>query len=294
MESTYQFPPESLEELRLIIMDIQAGHLDLPLGNQSLKAITSMLDNPRLVSLHTISELAETYGVSPATITRLSRMLGFNGFKAFQKLFKSNLSANSAFYSGHAQRQAGQQGVTLGIDVAKENLDALGEFIEPEQLTQVAKVLLKARNVHCFGYRQSFGLAHFLAYGLGLLRQQVHLLNTSWQGLAYALGQLGPRDVLVGISFAPYSTSTVRMLQSVHRLEVPMVIITDSHSSPIARLGDHFLRVPAESDFFSNSFVASSMLMELILSRVAQLMGNRGVEQLQQHEMLIDMLNDEY
>lgn len=295
-QKEYAFPPASFEKLQAVAMAIQSGDLDLSMGRQSKMALSQMLDQPRLVAMSSITELADQLTVSPATLSRLSRLLGFDGFKALQKIFKSETGRSTDFYSRQAKKSHAQSRshVEIQVEQTRQNLSEFEKLNDPSVFKKISQEIRKAKTVHCFGFRQSFMAAHFFSYGLGLIRQQVTLLNNSGQGLAYSLGQLRPNDLIIGFSFEPYSASTVRMLQSAKKIGVKVVAITDSHASPIARLGDHFLRVPSQTEFYSNSMVMPSLLVEIVLTQLAMDMDKKAVDQLEQREQFIGLLNDEY
>lgn len=67
-----RFPPSSLAELRKLPSLLKRGELKLPMGKRLLVALCVMLDDPRLVATHTITELAQVTAVSPASLTQLA------------------------------------------------------------------------------------------------------------------------------------------------------------------------------------------------------------------------------
>ena len=289
------FPPKTLNEMRSIMLLVEQGEIDLPMGRKSRDALAQLIDNPKIASMHSISDLAASLSVSPASLTRLSRLLGFSSFKGFQLIFRSEMMGASEYYSQQVRSQKGKaETINQLFSEVEENLNTFKQTFDHQTILQVSKAIKKAGRVHCFGYRQTFSLASFLCYGLGMIRQGVQLLNTSGQGLAFALGQIQKNELLIGFGFHPYSSRTVKMLQLAKKLEIPMVVLTDSMASPIARLGGSVITVPVKTSFYSNSMVCATFAIELLLSEVAKQMGEVALEQLEQRESLISQLNDEY
>jgi len=293
---SFTFPPNSLDELRLIIVEKQNGNLDLPMGKASERAVCSMLDNPKLVTMDSITSLADALDISPSSLSRISKMLGFSGFKSFQHMFRSQPQQQSHYYSRQLKKYASTSSSIISglISQSIKQQEAIEDSLDQASLDRICRLIKKAPRVHCFGYRQSFSLSSYLSYGLGMIRQGVQLLNGSGQGLAYSLGQLRTQDLLIGFSFKPYSSTTVRMMQVAKRSDIPMIVFTDSYSSPLASLATEIVRIPTESDFYSNTMTSVVLTIEIILSLLAHSLGQKAIEQLQKREEFIEQINDEY
>ncbi|MCL6416794.1 MurR/RpiR family transcriptional regulator [Aestuariirhabdus sp. Z084] len=294
----------SLKELQQIPARLQRGELDLSLGKRSREVLSKLLDNPRFSSTHNISELAEAFSISPSTLTRLAQNLGFAGFNALQQLFRESPQGPGHFYSDQLE-----QGI-LGTDsrplsphtellqqvVGDElgNIEAMARNLDPRTVRETVVQLAKAPRVFVFGRRQSYSLASFFSYTLGMLRQDVELLGTPGQGLSHALGKLRQGDLLVLIGCAPYSAQTIRVAQLANRHGIELVAITDSHSSPLAAYARYRFISPTDGVFFSNSQAAFMVLIEGLLSQTARYLGDQATTALRYREQLIDDLQDQY
>ena len=94
-----EFPPENFEKLRQFLILLRQGEIDLDVGKKSLKALIQMVNDPDSVAINNIVILAEQTGISPASITRLAKLLGFTGFNTFQLVFKQRTKIPSDYYS---------------------------------------------------------------------------------------------------------------------------------------------------------------------------------------------------
>ncbi|MNN96885.1 hypothetical protein D3C81_2159420 [compost metagenome] len=72
---------------------------------------------------------------------------------------------------------------------------------------------------------------------------------------------------------------------------IKVIALTDSSSSPLARIARYSFYVPNQSLFFSNSMCAFMLLAEGILSGVASRLGEASVAALKHREALIAELN---
>lgn len=145
--------------------------------------------------------------------------------------------------------------------------------------------------VRIHGLRQFSSLAFFMAYGLGMLRPDVSILDSSRQVVADALAQMEAGDVLVVASCFPYTPSVLVTAEVAARRGIEVIALTDSASSPLAKTAVHSFYVPNHSLFFSNSMCEFILLAYGLLSTVASALGEAAVEALKYREALISELN---
>lgn len=295
-----QFPPESFAELRRIPVLIGRGELDLPMGKQTFRALCSMMDTPQLVAMSNISTLADALDISPASLTRLAKLLGFSGFPKFQALFRRHLTEPDHFYSAQAQqlvRPDGDDGMALLQLLAEQSQANISHGVaqlDPEDVRKVVAWLAGEARVHVFGYRQSAALASAMSYGLSMIRTQVQLMGAQGQGLSISLSQIRERDVLIVFGCSPYSRETVLAARIARQQQARVVAVTDTHLSPLAQSADLCLMLPTQSQFYSNSFTAMMFMIEGLLTLTARELGHKAVRNLEARELLISQLNDEY
>ncbi len=295
------FPPASLAELRKLPSLLKRGELTLPMGKRLLVALCVMLDDPRLVASHSITELAQVTAISPASLTRLAKLLGFKGFVQFQGLFRHALSEPGRYYSAQAsalvnpsEELSPEHRVRQHLEHQIENLAQSTAQLSEQNLRQAAELLVRARRVRISGRRQSYGLAAIFSYMLGLIREQVSVVGSAGEGQAQALAELDSKDLLVMFGSEPYSRDSVMLAQVANQLRLPLLTLTDSHHSPLAQLADCSLISRNDSALYTNSMVATQFLAETLLLQTARLLGNRAVERLSHREELISRLNDEF
>ncbi len=64
-----------------------------------------------------------------------------------------------------------------------------------ETLDAVVELLLQADRVRTHGLRQSYPIAAYLSYGLGLIRKNVSTLSFAEHGVVHGISQLSQGDV---------------------------------------------------------------------------------------------------
>lgn len=197
------------------------------------------LQNPNDMALETIAVIAARAGVQPSTLVRFAKSLGFDGFSDMQRLFRDRLVERMPNYVERlraisAHTGDGPSGL-LGqfSDAVSHALANLQAETDPAQLDKAVKLIAKADRVHLAAQRRSFPVASYMAYLLGRLGRPFQLID-GVGGLfrEQALG-MGPKDVLVAISFQDYSADVVALAQDAAVRKVPVVAITDSKLSPL-------------------------------------------------------------
>lgn len=275
---------------------ISRDQTDINLGGKALDALAKLVDAPEQAAVRTITELGDQLSVNASTLTRLSKKLGFAGFNDFQNVFRQAIADDERyFYSRQAGRllsamPAGDENIGVFERLAREtaaNIDGFMAQLDTATLTEVASQLASARRVRVHGVRQYHAFASFLAYGLGMLRSDVALLDASQLGAAEALAQLEKGDVVVVASCAPYTRSIADVAETAAACGLEVVAITDTRASPLVAPSRHAFFIPHASSFFSNSMGAYIVFCEGLLNLVARKMGKSALSALAHREELI-------
>lgn len=293
-------PPHDLVSLGELANQIR-------LGAKTRAALHVLLAHPENVAFGSITELAQQLGISPSTLTRLAKRLGFIGFAQFQRVFVNSLASQPiAFYSGQASRhlQRGAQCAELSEPDTSQRLERLVaenmaniqhsvKQLHTTQLIEAARHIAQAKRVRVHGVRQYSALAQFLVYGLSLIRSDVALLDGCGLGIAEGLAQLEPADVLISASVRPYSQEVLAVHEQAVQAQLSTISFTDHRSSPLASTADYAFLIPFQSSFFSNSISAYFVMAEGLLNQVAWELGQSALEAIQKREQLIAALNIE-
>lgn len=291
--------PDTLGDLQRLLAQIEAGESPVRLGKRSRQVLTAMVTAPQQAAVSSISDLADRLGVSPSTLSRLARRLGYDGFAGLQAVFRRNVTEGKSFYSDQVSRLLDSEGdgdalarlARLGRQESANIVDMV-TGIDGETFSGSARLLVEARRVRVHGMRQFASLASFLAYGLGMLRSDAAPLDAVRHGVADALAQLDEGDVLVVASCFPYTPSVLATAEVAARQGIRVIALTDSSRSPLAKVAEYSFAVPNHSPFFSNSMCAFMLLAEGLLSEAANLLGDVGVTALKRREQLIGELHE--
>ena len=132
-------------------------------------------------------------------------------------------------------------------------LQGLLDSVTEDSLSDAARLLRDAGTIYIAGQLHSEPIASFLRYVLVMLRRRVVLLDPAG-GLAQEMAAaVSARDVLVAVAFRHYAREVVAIRDAAAANGAPVVAITDSPLSPLAKQARVLFTVPEDEYSFSRS-----------------------------------------
>jgi DNA-binding MurR/RpiR family transcriptional regulator len=205
-----------------------------------------------------IGDLARRGKVSQATVTRLSRALGFGGFpefqKEFQRHFRNQLTTTSRLRKTVKEAASDRDVLAKVLETDMENIAGTLRETHLQEFRRFVKCLASAHRVVIIGLRSIHSLAVFMAVALEFLQREVWLVQPGIGDMWDRMVSLKKGDVVLGISFPRYTKETVELLRWAKARGVTTLAITDSQISPLAQHADHVLTARYQMDSFIESF----------------------------------------
>ncbi|MCM2971771.1 MurR/RpiR family transcriptional regulator [Larsenimonas suaedae] len=233
--------PKSFEALEARITE------DYPsLSRRLQQTARFLLDHPQKVAFATVAKLAQEAEVTPSTLIRFANSCGFKGFSDMQELFRSRLVDELPNYTERIRAVLTATGeapdsTQLLWEFAEANRDALEQLpgrIDPKHLEQALDILENAEAIHVLGARRSFVVASYVTYALHHIDKRAFLVNGLGGMYGEQMRAIGSDDALIAVSFSPYAEESRQAAEQAHERGIPIVVITDSSLSPMARLAD--------------------------------------------------------
>jgi DNA-binding MurR/RpiR family transcriptional regulator len=211
--------------------------------------------------------------VQASTLVRFAQSMGFAGFSELQGVFRSHLRTRWPDYSERlkalhdtARASGDPTDLLFGFaDSAAQSIAKLRDSVRREELDAAIERLASAHTIYLVGQRRSFCVSHYLAYALARLGVRATLVDN--------LGGLGPdqlihataSDVVLAISFSPYSMTTISLVEAARARKTSLVVITDSALSPLAGMADARFEI-VESDFGAFRSLAATFCLAMTLA----------------------------
>ena len=140
---------------------------------------------------------------------------------------------------------------------------------DPESLEQAVALLRSAEFIYVMGQRRSFPVASYIYYNLNHLDCRAQLLTGMGGMLLEHAESMAPKDVLVAISYSPYSEDTAKVVAAAHAKGVPVIVLTDSSLNAIAREATVCFDIHDAEVFNFRSLVASMCLAQALTTALA-------------------------
>lgn len=256
--------PATVEEFRDRLTAISDG---LPRRlRQCADHIAANIDR---IAVSTVAELAAGADVPPSALMRFCQYMGFTGFSEMQRLFRDAYAPGWPDYSTRLKNLkdggAGSPAALLAefVEAGRLSLEALAKSADEQALAQAVALLAKADTIHVAGFRRAYPVASYLTYVFEKMAVPA-MLHDGVGKLDHRFA-LRPGDAALAITFAPYSEETLTLAQDARDRGLPVVGITDSVTSPLARIADTIVTVP-EVDFGAFRSLSATIAMALSLA----------------------------
>lgn len=223
----------------------------------------------------TAKELGKETGVSDATIIRFARTVGFSGYTDLQEKIKKELRNNSEKIGRHSlhDRYVMQfEKYNEEKDIAEDVVRLMGMNLETsirqnseEVYKRVSEKILAAEHKVVIGLRGGKGPAVQFARLLGTITTEAKAVTYDDQDSVSSLADLGQNDIVVYLNFPRYYKMDEKIGGILEERGVPIVLITDSMASPIAKYAKEILLVETEHCGFFHSMIGVEGVLEYLL-----------------------------
>lgn len=266
--------PENYEDL---IRLIHARYEQMSKTYQKISVY--LTQNPNEVAVQSVNAIGEHCGIHASSFVRFAQALGYKGFKDLQHLFQERLATAAPGFE--ARRRALDSELSMREDrteygVLRElvvrdivSLEDTLERTDPAQMSEAADMIDKARTVYIVGQLRSAPVADLLRYILTMLGKPCVLLDASGGLSTHMARTIGKDDVLIAISFRFYANEVVNIVEAVAKEGSPVIAISDSTLSPLAKSANVLFAVPEHDYTFSRSLAAPMCLAQALTVAVA-------------------------
>lgn len=229
----------------------------------------AIMGDPLLGALWGIEELAERARVSVGSVVRFAKRLGYRGFSDFRDALRDACVARSGEPALQRLESPtdvlGALGEVLRRD--REGLDRLLQEVDHGTLEAASQLLLGADHRLILG--RGVGQVMGLVFAFHLTQAGIPCIAALPSDFSNQVANLGPRDLLVVVSFAPFSRETVDAAAFAKQNGIRVLAFSDRRDSPLAPHADILVPVPSENLLFSfslTSFAALSHAFGIVLA----------------------------
>ncbi|MBB4232867.1 MurR/RpiR family transcriptional regulator [Rhizobium mongolense] len=250
-----------------------------------------LVDHPIEVALLSMREQARRARVPPATLTRLAKRLGFDGFDELKVVFADNVREQPGSFQDHPEKLRAPREIEGDSALICETVNALDghlkRFAQPPAiaaLSAAADLMVEARQTFCIGRRSSFPVAYLMHYVGSLLGSPTTLIDGIGGASNDALRSIGREDAVLAVTVSPYTRFTLQAAEFAVSRGAKVVALTDSELSPVAKLSEVVIRVRTEMPSFILTMTPGFVAVECLLKLVAARRGDCALQALAANE----------
>jgi len=228
-------PPETVEDFQRRLMDIS------PSAPKRLRQCADFVArNTDIIAVSTVADMAKGAGVQPSAFIRFCQSMGFSGYSQLQRIFRESHARRWPDYTTRLQnlRADGEESpaalLAEFVAAGRRSLENLANTTDLDRLDRAVAEIAKARMIHVIGLARAFPVATYLAYAFE--KMDVPALLHARTGNLDQRHAILSGDVLIAISFAPYSPETLDLAGFSQSQGCAIVAITDALNSPLHQL----------------------------------------------------------
>ncbi|MBY5934763.1 MurR/RpiR family transcriptional regulator [Tateyamaria omphalii] len=215
------------------------------------RLVETVIDRPKAAALGTALELARAVGVHEATASRLAKKLGFDGYASFRDALREEFIATHETATRFEKTITTSTPETILGKLALDEAQALGrieEFIDADQIAEVAGLLMGARRIFVYGYGNAEVLSLMMVKRFRRFGKDVQHLVPDPRGLAEQLLGIGAGDVVLSFAFRRPPRGYAALMEVAKETGAKTIMISGKSGALLAPGPDHLLAAPRSGD----------------------------------------------
>lgn len=254
------------------------------------KAARYMVENPEEIGLNSMRTVARDAGVKPATISRLSKSLGFDEYNQLREPFRQRLRKNEPEFASRFQavQQRGiDDSAALFGDLRAQEVENVRRTLSDENYPAIeaaAETMHRSRRIYVLGLRGAYAPAFLFHYTYQLFQDNSRLLDARAGIFADQLRSIGEEDSLLVVSFTPYTQLTIDAVEYAAGAGAKVVAITDSIVSPAAKAAAHIIITQKRSPSFYHSLTGALSVTQALITILVAYAGGDAVKIVEEAE----------
>ena len=238
-----------------------------------------LTQNPNDVAVKSVNSIGDISGVHASSFVRFAQALGYDGFKELQSLFQKRLSTAAPGFEARVKAletelggRADQSEYGFMQDLVVRDIASLQDLlngIDPDRLSEAVDLLEQADVIYLLGQLRSAPVVELLRYILTMLGKRCVLLDPGGGLATHMARAMRTTDLLFAVSFRFYANEVVNVVEEAAQRGVPIVAISDSTLSPLAKSARVLFAVPEHEYTFSRSLAAPMCLAQAVTMGLA-------------------------
>ncbi|GAA0178612.1 MurR/RpiR family transcriptional regulator [Clostridium sediminicola] len=202
------------------------------------KVADFILENPEKAVNCNVSELANYSGVSDATVIRLCKHIGYQGYYQLRINLSRDLGRKSV--SDNEMENIKVDTVSGLFQAFSYSITAIGKNLEQSKLLDCANLIKKSKHVHIVAVGNTSPLAMYMGFRLGRFGVKC-TYNMIPEYFLNHINLADEDDIVIAISQSGDSKHVVQAMELAKEKGLKIIAITAFEYSPVSRLADYLL-----------------------------------------------------
>ncbi|MDR1059612.1 MAG: MurR/RpiR family transcriptional regulator [Treponema sp.] len=233
------------ENNKAVLENIKACYEDMFAAEK--KAADFIIHNPERAVMMNVSELSRLSNVSDATVLRMCKRIGYEGYYQMKIKLSNDLGKNQ-FLRLKDGKPKPESPKDL-FQILALNMLKIAETLDMDALAASAELIRQADMVHIAAVGNTSPLALNLGFRLGRCGIRTscstlpeHFLNN--------ISLAGETDVLVAISHSGTSKQVIQALDLGRGKKIKSIVVTGHEYSPVSNMADYLLLAWTDTPIF--------------------------------------------
>ncbi|MET8520293.1 MurR/RpiR family transcriptional regulator [Nocardioides sp. NPDC004968] len=253
------------------------------LSPQERKAADTLLEHLDDLATYRAAELASLAEVSKATMSRLFRSLGFDGFDEVRDHLRGLRTA------GEPRRVEGAPDLSAH---AEGEAAAIARVVEQAGIAEAIEAIAGASDVMVTGWRNSYPVALHLRQQLTQTRERVTLAPAPGQVIGEELAELGEGSVVVAVGLRRRPPGFGEFVDAAASSGSTVIVIADPTGTVHLGRADIALECPVQGALAFDSLAAPMSLASVLADGVLHERGRAGRDRVSTISATYDRLHE--
>ncbi len=244
-------------------------------------------------------QLADLTYTSPATIVRLCRKIGLEGYNDFKIKYSAELQydqrnekridVNYPFLSNDDSLHIAKNLVSLTNEVISDTY----QLIDFDELNTIVDLLYNNQNIDIYGSGNSILAALSFQHKMMRIQRNVNIKTIPGEQIFMSYNSSSDRLALI-ISYSGETADLIRYAKILKEKKTPIILITSLGDNQLSRMADYVLHLDSREKIFNKIAPFSSQIsMEYVLNLIFSCIFLKDYNENIENKIAYDKKNDE-
>ncbi len=259
------------------------------------RLVDALLENPAGAAMSSASDIAQRAGVHAASLVRLARKLGFEGFADLRARLQADILAGEQPHDRLRKRVQDlppDQVLQAVMERERAFLRDLPNHVSQEQIARAARLIADGHRILLFAEGSSRLLRDMMARRLRRVGRPVEVLEAQSRDLAEGLNTLAGTDVLMAFAFSAVPPLLPPVLEEAARCGAASILVADLIGPLVRPAPDLLLSAPRGVAGESQSLTIPMALCTSILLTLPLVDGGASIRAVERYGILRRQMED--